>query len=91
MRFRDFGARYSVRPGYWFVPKRFGWGSVPATWQGWVATLAFVGVAAAIGNLAQHRSAIWAALLVPLVLGFLWLCWVKTDGGWHWHWGRNDR
>ena len=28
-----------VRPGYWFRPKRFGYGAVPATWQGWAATL----------------------------------------------------
>jgi hypothetical protein len=24
---------------YWFEPKRFGWGFVPVTWEGWVTTL----------------------------------------------------
>ena len=87
MRFRDFAAAYSPRPGYWFVPKRFGWGAMPVTWQGWTATFVFVALAAVVGNLAEHRSAVWAALLVPLVLAFLWLCWVKTDGDWSWRWG----
>ena len=24
---------------YWFRPKRFGWGVVPISWQGWLMTL----------------------------------------------------
>jgi hypothetical protein len=31
----------------WFVPKKFGWGLHPVTWQGWVYTLAWAGVIAA--------------------------------------------
>ncbi len=27
---------------YWFKRKVFGWGWVPATWQGWVVTVAYV-------------------------------------------------
>jgi len=81
--------RFRARPGYWFVPKLFGWGAVPVTWQGWLATLVFVGLAVLIGSTAEHRSPMWLALLVPVALVFLWLSWAKTDGGWHWHWGRN--
>lgn len=80
-----------VRPGYWFKPKSFGWGAVPVTWQGWVATLVFVAIAATIANLAEHRSRIWLILLAPAVIGFLWLCWRKTDGGWRWNWGDRNR
>ena len=90
MPFRDLRVA-AVRPGYWFVPKRIGWGAVPATWQGWVATAVFVALAAAVGNLAAHRSPVWTALLVPVVGGFIWLSWVKTDGEWRWHWGRDGR
>jgi len=28
--------------GYWFKRKIYGWGWVPATWQGWFAVLVFV-------------------------------------------------
>ncbi|WNO54618.1 hypothetical protein [Stakelama saccharophila] len=42
---------YAVRPGYWFAPKRFGWGVVPVTWQGLVATAAFVAAIIACATL----------------------------------------
>ncbi|MEK7514887.1 MAG: hypothetical protein AAB608_00700 [Patescibacteria group bacterium] len=28
----------------WFKRKWYGWGWTPATWQGWVVTLAYVGI-----------------------------------------------
>lgn len=80
----------SVRPGYWFRPKRLGWGATPVTWQGWLLTLAFVVLAALLANTAEHRGPIWLLLLVPLVVAFVGLCWLKTDGGWAWRWGRRD-
>lgn len=82
--------RYSVRPGYWFAPKAFGWGAVPVTWQGWVTTLAFVCIAAAIANIAEHRGPVWLVFLAPLIAVFIWLTWSKTDGGWAFRWGRDD-
>lgn len=78
-----------VGPGYWFVPKAYGWGAVPATWQGWLATSLFVLVAGLIAKLAELRSPVWLALLVPLILGFIGLCWAKTDGPWAFRWGRD--
>jgi hypothetical protein len=27
---------------YWFGPKRIGWGYSPRTWEGWLATLAYI-------------------------------------------------
>ncbi|MES2987481.1 MAG: hypothetical protein V4808_06225 [Pseudomonadota bacterium] len=79
--------RGSARPGYWFVPKAYGYGAVPVTWQGWLATSALVLAAGLIANVAQHRSDAWLGLLVPLIFGFIWLCWAKTDGDWRWRWG----
>lgn len=75
-----------VRPGYWFAPKRYGLGSTPVTWQGWAVTLAFVLSVAAIMRFIPDTD-LRLAVGVPLFLGFLWLCWTRTDGGWHWHWG----
>ncbi|WP_404336675.1 hypothetical protein AB2M62_19950 [Sphingomonas sp. MMS12-HWE2-04] len=79
----------ALRPGAWFRPKAFGFGATPATWQGWTATLGFVVLAALVANVATHRGAAWLALFAPLVLGFVWLCWAKTDGDWQWRWGRD--
>lgn len=83
-RFRE---RHSVRPGYWFRPKKFGFGAVPVTWQGWAATMAFGALVGLLVNFATHRDRLWLVLLVPLVVAFLWLVAVKTDGEWRFRWG----
>jgi hypothetical protein len=77
---------YRVRPGFWFAQKRYGWGAVPATWQGLALVLATMLVAGGITRLAE-RSALYQLLFVPLFGAALWLCWIKTDGGWRWRWG----
>ncbi|RYE02017.1 MAG: hypothetical protein EOP61_09625 [Sphingomonadales bacterium] len=87
-RLRDW---YRVRPGYWFAPKAYGLGAVPVTWQGWLLTAGFVLLALLIAGIAQQRSPAWLALLAPLTIGFVGLCWAKTDGGWRWRWGAEDR
>lgn len=89
MKLGDIGGP-PVRPGYWFRPKRYGFGATPATWQGWLAVLLMIVPAALLANLAQHGRPAFLVLLVPLVLGYLWLVAVKTDGGWHWRWGEDD-
>lgn len=83
-RFRERG---SVRPGYWFRPKRFGFGAVPVTWQGWASILVFAAIVGVIVNLATHRDRFWSVLLVPVVGAYLWLLAMKTDGGWGFRWG----
>ena len=27
---------------YWFIPKNYGWGFFPISWEGWLVTLGFV-------------------------------------------------
>jgi hypothetical protein len=81
---------YRVRPGYWFAQKRYGWGAVPATWQGWAVMIVTLLLAGGIARLADERSTLYQLLFVPLFAGALWLCWLKTDGGWQWRWGDRD-
>jgi hypothetical protein len=78
---------YRAAPGYWFRPKLFGWGAVPVTWQGWLATLGLVVLALPVAWLIETRGLWFAAPLGPLVAGFVWLYWAKTDGDWKWRWG----
>jgi hypothetical protein len=44
-------------------------------------------LAGGITRLAYERSALYQLLYLPLFAGALWLCWLKTDGGWRWRWG----
>lgn len=87
---RDIHDWYRARPGYWFRPKLFGWGAVPVTWQGWALTLGFMAVSLAIALLGGARHNLtYLVALAPLIVGFVWLCWIKTDGDWRWRWGRD--
>lgn len=75
-----------VRDGYWFAQKRFGYGAVPATWQGWLATLAYLAV---IGLFAWRlpSGALKLAAIVPVTIAYIYFIWTKTDGGFRWRWG----
>lgn len=81
---------YRAQPGYWFRPKLFGWGAVPVTWQGWLATLGLIAVAIPVAALIEARGVIYAGVLLPLIIAYVWLCWVKTDGEWKWRWGADQ-
>ena len=78
---------YRARPGYWFRPKLFGWGAVPVTWQGWASTFGLIALSLPIAMLAAQRGMAFLVLTVPLVVGYIYLCWAKTDGDWKWRWG----
>lgn len=85
MRVNDIREALRVRPGYWFAPKLFGWGATPVTWQGWAIV---IGYAVAIMAVARLLPGVPAKLIVGSLLtaSLLYVCWRKTDGGWHWHW-----
>lgn len=57
--------------GYWFKRRLFGWGWVPATWQGWVAILVYLVAilffALTLDENSSDKEAIFTFLL-PLVL-----------------------
>lgn len=78
---------YRVREGYWFAPKLFGFGATPVTWQGWAISALFA--AALVADLRWLPTST-ARLIVALALavGFTAIAVARTDGGWHWRWGR---
>jgi hypothetical protein len=79
----------TVRPGYWFAQKRYGFGAVPATKQGWAVTIA---CALALGMIMlwMPGKAARDGAALALLACFAVLCWKKTDGGWRWRWGGRD-
>ncbi|MEZ5994675.1 MAG: hypothetical protein R3C25_02885 [Hyphomonadaceae bacterium] len=83
---------------YWFQPKRYGLGANPSTWEGWAQTLAYAGalllaafVTAAPLQSGEPKPLAFVAITVSLTLVFVYICWRKTEGGWRWRWGEDDR
>jgi hypothetical protein len=67
---------------YWFKPKRYGLGAVPANWKGWVCSFVPVVLVLALPPL-------WAKAAVAAA--FVALAWIKTEGGWRWRWGEEKQ
>ena len=77
---------FRVEKGYWFVPKMFGFGATPVTWQGWALTIGFsllilLDVRFMPGTIA--KVGVGTALVALLIV----IAIRKTQGGWGWHWG----
>ncbi|MDP1624844.1 MAG: hypothetical protein Q8L64_03645 [bacterium] len=77
----------------WFKRKIYGWGWYPATWQGWLVTLAYVVVifaaAATVDDGSPAREVIFTFVL-PLVLAtgaFIRIAY-RTGEKPRWQWGR---
>ena len=70
----------------WFKAKRYGWGWAPATWQGWLVLLLFIGLT--VWNFlridaTQHSGSDTLINFVPQtvlsVLVLLTICWYKGE------------
>jgi hypothetical protein len=80
---------------YWFRPKRYGYGATPATWEGWVVTLAVTGIVigSVVGmELLVDRSdftawIVWALAIGAVTVWFVRMVRERTDGEWRWRWG----
>jgi hypothetical protein len=74
----------------WFAPKRYGYGAVPISWQGWALTLGFAGAAVALSVRLARSPLQLAAVMVPLVAVFMVISARTTRGGWRWRWGEEE-
>jgi hypothetical protein len=79
---------------FWFVPKRYGYGATPVTWEGWVAVAILVTITIGFAVIYQRRKKAglnnrtpWLALIGSIAV-FVWICAVKTNGDWGWRWGQ---
>lgn len=74
----------------WFAPKRYGFGAMPISWQGWALTIGFV-VLLALGRiLLRHSVAAYLSFAAILTTIFLVICARTTRGGLRWRWGEED-
>ena len=74
----------------WFVPKRFGWGARPVTWQGWAVVIGFVAVAFAAGRWLGDRPLAFAGAMIPATAVLILITAKTTRGGWRWRFGKED-
>ena len=74
----------------WFVPKRYGFGAMPASWQGWALTIGFVLICIADVRLFRSKPAALIAVLIPFAVTFIIIAARTTRGGWRWRWGEED-
>lgn len=84
------GAPVMERP--WFAAKRNGYGAGRAiTWEGRVTILVSIG-AILLSNMVMMWAKSIPVFIISLivdfvsVIGLLWICSVKTEGGWKWRW-----
>ncbi len=82
----------------WFAAKRYGYGWVPCTWEGWAVLAGYVAflllptwVALLLGVDRQQSGAAFAAFFLPyvsLLTGvLLWICIAKGEEP-RWRWGK---
>lgn len=78
---------------YWFKEKLFGWGWVPARWQGWVVVLFFlvfiISSGLSLDGAAEPTSAEINWFFAKIILAsaaLIFICY-KTGEKPHWRWG----
>jgi len=77
----------------WFVPKRYGYGATPVSWQGWTLTALFlvlVVLAAALllrGDPSPTMLVAFFAVEAVLVVAMSIISYRTTAGEWRWRWG----
>ena len=74
---------------YWFVPRRYGYGANPVTWQGWAITIAFIALALWVISHFAGRPGIEIAILAPATILLLVVTAKTTRGGWRGRWGED--
>jgi drug/metabolite transporter (DMT)-like permease len=78
----------------WFKRKLYGWGWTPVTWQGWLATLVYVGLAVLFALTIDENSPpqeVVFTFVIPVVLltiAFIRVAYKKGESP-RWQWGRD--
>lgn len=76
-------------PGYWFAPKKLGYGAgLPIAWQGWALLISYMAVLLGAGLLLESGGQIGLAAFIAItVIATILLLLIarrRTEGGWKW-------
>lgn len=76
-------------PGYWFAPKKLGYGAgFPIAWQGWALLISYMAVLLGAGLLLESGGQIGLAAFIAItVIATILLLLIarrRTEGGWKW-------
>jgi hypothetical protein len=74
---------------YWFVPKLFGLGATPVTWQGWALVLGAMALLILDVRFVAP-DLVKIVLAITLIVALIGIAAHKTAGGWGWRWGARD-
>ena len=72
---------------YWFKPKKYGYGSFPVTWEGWITVLVFVFLVLVITLVVTPSRIMFYLMAFALVMLFIIITHRKTKGELKWRWG----
>jgi len=83
--------------GYWFKRRLYGWGWVPATWQGWLTIFIFIGFLILNGIWLASKGEVpnkidWIFFFATLIISvsvLIFICYKKGEKP-KWSWGRNQ-
>lgn len=75
---------------YWFVPRRYGYGATPVTWQGWAITIGFILFALAVLRIFKDDGGMQMIIIFPATILLLVVTAKTTRGGWRWRWGDDE-
>lgn len=84
---------------YWFVPKRYGWGFFPISWEGWLFVALLLGLvmlSAWTNNFFNEGNPLtgenlgrFILDLILLILSTIPFCEKRTKSEVKWNWGKN--
>lgn len=85
-----------MRKKHWFVPKTYGWGFVPVSWEGWFMTLVLIVVlflSAKVNGFFTEQVTEYQVIrfLLDLLFAigtFSYFAEKKTNGELKWRWGK---
>ena len=81
---------------YWFKRRRYGWGWIPVTWQGWLALGVYIAIAlvaapaflSAPAQSERRERAIYFLILALLTISLIRLGYAKGPRP-RWRWGKS--
>ena len=72
---------------YWFVPKRFGYGAMPNTWEGWtLIALYILIIVSSIKYLMFVNRVLFGVFVFAMLFILVYVSKIKTKGDWKWRW-----